>query len=146
VHFDGQGFEHLDEIIGELGPFLPLLADGQGILEGRDVAGQEKIEEAFRKGLFRAGQLGQLGLQIGNREPAEADSLVGIESRNFPDHAFDAAHPSVGLGDRAIGDLHVAVLLEDLLNPLSHGKHFPREFLLQSRRHSISLLFMKWLR
>ena len=73
----GRAFEHLGEIAGQGAALPPFLGDGRDVLGRRDLARQEKIEDAFRERLVSARGLGQLGLEVGDGESAEADPFVG---------------------------------------------------------------------
>ena len=131
VRVGGDGLEDVDEILGEGASLPPFLGNFDRVLIGRHVAGEEQMEDALGDGLFAAGGLGELLLELGDRVAAEPDALHRVQGRGLPDHALDAAGAAVGLGDGHVGDLHLSVFLEDLLDPLAHRDHFRSEFFLQ---------------
>ena len=74
-------------VLGHLGPLVEVQLQGGLGLGVRLITGQQQEEDL----------LGPKVLDLQQRMPPDDQALVGFDHRRVADHAFDAAHASVGL-------------------------------------------------
>lgn len=84
----GASVDELLNKLGELGTSSPLLGEALDLLFGGDLTGDEEPEETFRKGLRTTGSSGELGLNLGDSEISESDTLIGVKDGTLPDEAL----------------------------------------------------------
>mmetsp|Transcript_9421 Transcript_9421/g.27492 ORF Transcript_9421/g.27492 Transcript_9421/m.27492 type:complete len:255 (+) Transcript_9421:1140-1904(+) len=96
---------------------VEILGDHIYLCLGRDFTREQQPEEALGEWLVLgdARESGQLLLQLRDRVAAEADALLRVEQRCFPDHALDAARATQALVEGYSVDELVTVILLHLL-------------------------------
>ena len=130
--------QHVEDVVGHGGPGLELADHLLGVGLGRDVAGQQQVEEALHVGHVAAGHLRQLLERLGDREPAEADPLLGVQVGDVGDQALHAPRAADGHADGHIAQLDVSGLLEEGRGPRAPGFDLLLQLLLELR-HALLL-------
>jgi len=88
--------ELLDEF-GDIGSGSPLGRQITDLLLGRNLTGQEKPEEAFRKRLLATRGLGEKLLALGDGLATKTNTLLGVEDRTLPDEGLDTSRTTIDL-------------------------------------------------
>ena len=104
VEVGGAAVDELLDELGDLGAGGPFGRQVADLLLGRDLAGQEKPEEAFGQRLLATGGLGQKLLALGDGLAAEANALLGVEDGALPNQALDATGTAIYLVERDLVD------------------------------------------
>jgi len=119
--------DQLLDVLGNVGPGGPLGRKIADLLLRRDLARQEKPEEAYRlaggsspkrwvvrltfgQRLLAAGSFREQFLALGDSLATESNALLCVENRALPDEGLDAAGTTINLVERHLAD-HLGAML-----------------------------------
>lgn len=119
----------------ELGTVTKFLSQSTGLLDGRNLGGEEEPDQGLRDGLTlasRALEGGELSLELRDGVTTEADTLVGIQQGGLVVHALDVTTTTDALLNGNLTERTVAVLLLELLQSLLLSRDLILQDLLQA--------------
>ncbi len=85
----GKVVEHAVDELWQLRLLGKLARKSSNLGRRWDLSGQQQPEHGFREHFGSRRSLGQLILAIFDGSAMEANALIGIQDRTFPDHAFE---------------------------------------------------------
>jgi hypothetical protein len=106
----------VDQLLNELGDVRagsPLSGQVADLLLAGDLAGQEKPEETFWKGLLATWCLGKGLLALWDGQSTETDTLLGVENGSLPNKGLDTTGTTVDLVEGNLADDLVAMVPEN---------------------------------
>lgn len=119
VEVAGAAVDELGDEAGNVAAGGPLGGEVADLLLRGDLAGKQKPEETLGKGLLATGGLGEEFLALGDGLAAEADTLLAVEDRTFPNERLDAARTAVNLVESHLTHNRVTVLFAQFLDLLN---------------------------